>query len=53
MVFGGVPVRLSWPTVSPSHRKAFLERYPLSQSNELFAFASTLTESHETNTTVQ
>ena len=48
-MFGGVPVRLSWP----SHRKAFLERYPLSQSKELFAFASTLTESHEANTTVQ
>ena len=51
-MFGGVPIRLSWPTASPSQRKALLERYPLSQSKELFAFASTRTESHETNTTV-
>ena len=48
VVFGGVPIRLSWPTTSPSQRKALLERYPRSQSKELFAFASTRTESHET-----
>ena len=48
-MFGGVPIRLSWPTTSPSQRKALLERYPPSQSKELFAFASTRTESHETD----
>ena len=53
VVFGGVPIRLSWPTTSPSQRKALLERYPRSQSKELFAFMSTRTESHETNTTEQ
>ena len=31
VAFGGVPIRLSWPTASPSQRKALLERYPLSQ----------------------
>ena len=54
VVVGGVPIRLSWPAASPSQRKALLERCPLPQSKELFAFASrTRTESNETNTTVQ
>ena len=36
----GVPTRFSWPSPSPSERKALLNRYPLSQRKKLFAFAS-------------